>query len=82
MGLALEKLPDWPRMMKREIAAAYLNISEAELEREILAGRLPHPVKLGNTMHWSRAEIDRCLEQLTGSNDDDWRSTVPFYAKR
>ena len=32
MGLALEKLPAWPRMMKRATAAAFCDLSEAERE--------------------------------------------------
>ena len=33
-------VPYWPRMLKRATACAYLDLSAAELEREIAAGRL------------------------------------------
>lgn len=74
--------PFWPRMMKRATACAYLDLTTAELEREIAVGRLPHPVKLGNGLHWSRAEIDTFLERLTGEAEvsDDWRKGVKLYA--
>lgn len=74
-------VPHWPRMMKRATACAYLDLSAAEMEREIASGRLPHPVMLGNGLHWSRAEIDTYLERLTGeSPDDDWRKGTKLYA--
>lgn len=74
--------PFWPRMMKRATACAYLDLSAAELEREINAGRIPHPVMFGNVLHWSRAEIDTYLERLTGEAGptDDWRAGVKLYA--
>jgi predicted DNA-binding transcriptional regulator AlpA len=74
--------PFWPRMMKRATACAYLDLTAAELEREIAEGRLPHPVKLGNGLHWSRAEIDTYMERLTGEAEQvpDWRKETKLYA--
>jgi predicted DNA-binding transcriptional regulator AlpA len=73
--------PFWPRMMKRATACAYLDLSPAELEREVAAGRLPHPLMLGNGLHWSRAEIDTYLERLSGAAEaaGDWRKKVKLY---
>lgn len=59
-------VPHWPRMLKRTSVCAYLELSVAELEREIVAGRLPHPVMLGNSLHWSQVEIDAYIERMTG----------------
>ncbi|WP_272798898.1 helix-turn-helix transcriptional regulator [Sphingobium sp. AntQ-1] len=68
-------------MLKRASVCAYLEISAAELEREIAGGRLPHPVKLGNGLHWSRVDIDAHLERLTGeAAADDWRKNTKLYA--
>lgn len=71
----------WPRMMKRATACAYLDLTAAELEREIVAGRLPAPVMLGNVLHWSQADIDAHLDRLTGQTEDgaDWRKKVKLY---
>ena len=75
------QLPSWPRMLKRASVCAYLEISAAELEREIIAGRLPHPVMLGNSLHWSRADIDTHMERLAGeASEDDWRKNTKLYA--
>lgn len=76
----MRRLPDWPRMMKRTTVCAYLDVSAAELEREIAAGRLPLPVKVGNADHWSRAAIDASIEKLAGESAfDDWRKGQPLY---
>lgn len=73
-------VPFWPRMMKRGTACAYLDLSAAEFEREIAAGKLPHPVKLGNTEHWSRAQLDEHVDRLTGAAAaNDWRKGSPLY---
>jgi len=75
-------VPFWPRMLKRASVCAYLEISAADLEREIAGGRLPHPIMLGSGLHWSRAEIDTHVERLTGEGegDDDWRKATKLYA--
>ncbi len=76
------ELPGWPRMLRREKAAAYCDLSVAAFEREVLAGRLPHPVMLGGKEHWSRVAIDNALERLSGEAPDDWRAKAPLYRER
>ncbi len=70
---------DWPRMMKRATASAYCDLSAAEFEREVFAGRLPQPVKLGNSEHWSRIAIDEMLSRLSGESLPNWREQSPLY---
>lgn len=56
----------WPRMMKRQTAAQYCDMSVAAFEREILAGRLPSPVLLGGREHWCKNALDKALDQIAG----------------
>ncbi|MFT4055206.1 MAG: helix-turn-helix domain-containing protein [Novosphingobium sp.] len=70
MKFHISKLPDWPAAMKRKTAAAYLDMSEAAFEREIIAGRMPAGFIFGGREHWHKAAIDRCLERITGGYDD------------
>jgi hypothetical protein len=70
----------WPRMMRRPTAAAYCDLSEAGLEREVAAGRLPLPVKLDGKDHWSRVTLDEYLARLAGESSGDWRKGQPLYA--
>lgn len=76
----MKHIPDWPRMMKRATAAAYLDMSVASFEREVMDGRLPAPVVLGGLSHWSRREIDAHIERLAGEAAPDWRQGSPLYA--
>ena len=76
----IERIPNWPAMMTRQLAADYCCLSVAQFEREIVAGRLPNPVKLGGTEHWHRPTLDRYLEQIAGGTYD-WRKDSPLYAE-
>lgn len=68
-------LPHWPAMMRRGLAARYCDLSVAEFEREVNEGRLPLPIMLGNSEHWSRRKLDEALDALHGG-EGDWRSKV------
>lgn len=61
----------WPRTMKRARAAAYCDLSESAFEREVLEGRLPQPVKLGNRDHWCKNALDAALDHITGQGQDN-----------
>jgi hypothetical protein len=71
-----------PRMMTRARAAHYCDLSEAELEREVAAGRLPLPVQFGTKPHWSRKELDEYLDRIAGDAAPDWRASSNFYARK
>lgn len=75
----MSALPHWPGMMRRALAAKYCDLSVAEFEREIVDGRLPTPVTLGNSEHWSKAQLDKALAALTGESANDWRKGSPLY---
>lgn len=67
----------WPRMMKRQTAAQYCDLSVAAFEREIAAGNLPAPVMLGNREHWCKNALDRALDLLTGVQaEPDYRKQM------
>lgn len=69
-------MPDWPAMMKRNTLAAYLDMSEAAVEREVASGRLPIPVKFGGRDHWNRTAVDEALARLNAPAD------VPDYRQK
>jgi predicted DNA-binding transcriptional regulator AlpA len=66
-------------MMRRATAALYCDLTAAEFEREVAAARLPGPVKLGNSEHWSRVAIDEHLNRLTNDTTPNWRSKSKLY---
>lgn len=71
-----------PRMMTRGRAAHYCDLSEQAFEREVGAGRLPLPVKLGGKDHWSRIALDESLERLSGDRAPDWRAGSNLYGRQ
>ena len=75
----MRTIPDWPRMMKRETAARYCDLSAVEFEREVAQGRLPMPIVLGNGQHWDRVVLDEHINHLSGRSDD-WRKRQPGLA--
>lgn len=65
-----------PLTMRRKTAAAYLDMSEDSFIKEVSAGRLPMPFKIGGTDHWRRDAIDAAIAHLTGGD------IVPEYRRR
>src|SRR3546814_2739719 len=62
----IDRIPDWPAMMTRQLAADYCCLSIAQFEREIVSGRLHAPVNIGGAAHWHQPTLDRDLEQIAG----------------
>ncbi len=58
------RFPDWPEMMRRRNAAAYLDLTESAFIREVYRNTLPMPIVLGGRESWSRQGIDRALAGL------------------
>lgn len=80
--MARPEYPYPPRMMTLGRAAHYCDLSPTEFEREVAAGRLPVPVKLGKADHWSRATLDEYLARIAGESSDDWRKDSNLYRNR
>lgn len=70
---------NWPSMMRRKTAAAYLDLSIAAFEREVIVGIIPQPVMLGGRESWSRKQIGDAMSRLTGEGEYDWRKDAPLY---
>jgi predicted DNA-binding transcriptional regulator AlpA len=67
----------WPRMMRKTLAAQYCDLSVAAFEREVAAGRLPMPVSLGGREHWCKAALDKALDAIVGDDAmPEWRKDL------
>ncbi len=62
----LAGLPDWPRRLSREQAAAYVGLSPTTFDIDVAAGRLPQPLQRGRRKLWDRAAIDHKLDSEIG----------------
>jgi hypothetical protein len=74
-------LPDWPRMLRRDYAAAYCDMPVAEFERGVALGKLPQSVRVVDRDLWSRAKLDEYLERLTGEQVPDFRKGSKLYGQ-
>jgi len=63
--------PFWPAMLSKRTALQYLDLTEAEFEREIAAGRLPDGVLFGSKVHWYKAALDAALAVIAGERPED-----------
>lgn len=72
-GVAVNR---WPLCMKRKTVAEYLDMSEESVVKEVSAGRLPAPFRIGGTDHWRKDAIDAAINHLTGGDQ------VPEYRRR
>lgn len=58
---ARPSLPDWPRLMREDQAAAYLSIGATTLRE-----KGPAPRELGRRRLWDRHDLDRWADRLGG----------------
>ncbi len=67
MGLALEKLPDWPAGMNRALALAYTGVSEQQMRDWEKEGRVRfRPRGPRGQMMALRSDLDGALAELFG----------------
>jgi hypothetical protein len=71
----------WPRLMKLATAAAYVDMTPAAFEREIVAGRLPGGFMIGGKEHWDQAALDKAIDALSGGGDPLMESLRKRYGK-
>jgi hypothetical protein len=64
-------LPDWPASMRRDLAAAYLDISLGTFDKIVAEGRLPRGLALTQGSRiWLRRDLDALLAKLRGLPND------------
>lgn len=61
VAITRSSLPNWPRLMSRPLAAAYLSISETNL-----GNSGPAPARLGRRVLYDRMDLDRWADRLSG----------------
>jgi excisionase family DNA binding protein len=63
---SLHHLPNWPRLLSEEVAAAYLSVSKSTFRRWVEAGKFPAPIREGRRVLWDRHLIDQILNIRIG----------------
>lgn len=62
----LADLPNWPRLLSREQAAAYVGVSAGTFDKEVSDGIWPAGERRGSRVLWDRALIDRKQDERSG----------------
>lgn len=67
--------PDWPRMLRRPLAASYAGYSAPQFDRAVAADEMPEPVHTSAGERWDRRAIDGALDRLANGGEAvaDWR---------
>ncbi len=71
-------LPDWPRGLREDLAAAYIGVSVGTLRDGAKTGNMPAPMRItpGRKV-WLRDVLDKWLDQKTGT-DGTYGSRNPW----
>jgi predicted DNA-binding transcriptional regulator AlpA len=65
-------LPNWPALMRREKAAAYLDMSMSLFDRGVSDGSIPKPaIRYASLKRWRREDLDAWID------DQSAAQTVP-----
>ena len=67
-----------PRLLTREVAAAYLSVSSYIFDCMVADGRMPLPKIVGTRRLWCRLAIDKAVDSLPDKNghrteDERWQ---------
>lgn len=60
-------LPNWPRGLSREQAAAYVGVSATAFAVQVEEGIWPKGVRVKGRVLWDRLALDRAFDDLSGS---------------
>ena len=59
-------MPDWPRRMKADLAAAYCGISQSKFKDGVKARRYPQAVRDGGNVLWYLEDLDEAMDRQKG----------------
>lgn len=64
----LEHLPDWPRMLSRDQAAAYCSLSPNAFDDHIRT--LMDEIHLGRSVRFDRLKLDKIIDSLQADHEN------------
>lgn len=63
--MADRRMPNWPRLMPEEMAAAYVGVSLSQFRREQARGLWPAPIERGARLNtYDREDLDNAVDCL------------------
>jgi hypothetical protein len=69
MAKTLDRPPNWPRLMRAETAAAYVDERSVDAFRRAVGTLWPGPPRIrGKGERWLKEDLDAAIEKLTDRN--------------
>lgn len=60
-------LPEWPRILRVDLAAAYCGVSEGTFRKMVNDGTYPSPlIKRPGVVAWDKTQIDKSIDRMAG----------------
>ena len=63
--------PQWPRGLRRGLAAEYIGVSLSLFDNLVLEGQMPKPKRIHGRTIWDRVAVDRAFDLLDGGAPRD-----------
>jgi predicted DNA-binding transcriptional regulator AlpA len=63
--------PQWPRGLRRTLAAEYIGVSLPLFDKLVLEGQMPKPKRIYGRTIWDRVAVDRAFDLLDGGSPLD-----------
>jgi len=70
--------PQWPRGLRRTLAAEYIGVSLSLFDTMVRDGRMPKPKRVDNRTIWDRVAVDRAFDLLDGGSETDAAGEVIY----
>jgi predicted DNA-binding transcriptional regulator AlpA len=65
------RYPQWPRGLRRTLAAEYIGVSLPLFDTMVRDGRMPKPKRVDNRTIWDKVAVDRAFDLLDGGSPLD-----------
>lgn len=80
------ELPNWPRLLRVDLACAYVGMSKSAFLDAVKKGRWPKPVRQGKITAWDRETLDKWVDDLREdtptATEEDWENVAKAAVRR
>jgi hypothetical protein len=74
------RFPQWPRGLRRTLAAEYIGFSLLLFDKLVLEGQMPKPKRVHGRTIWDRIAVDRAFDLLDSGSplDESGEENIEF----
>lgn len=79
-------LPNWPRLLRADLASAYVGMSKSAFLDAVKKGRWPEPIRQGKITAWDRETLDKWVDDLRedkpAATEEEWENVAKVAIRR